>query len=202
MARGRIAVTDEGKEVLLRDDGSWAYRDDDTDAPAPADFRKTTWGMARGQVREVETAEIVKETEDGLIYRGQVARHPCLIVYFFAQGKLVRAKYNLIAEHASPQDYVTDFEQLHAMLSKKYGTPVKDQYHWIDDRYRDDHESWGKAVALGHLVPWVSWETDSTEISLMLRIQDQRLLLEVEYSSKVLEHLENAIEEHLELEDF
>jgi hypothetical protein len=198
----RIAVTDEGKEVVLRDDGSWSYRDEDSATPVPADFRKTSWGMARGQVRELETAEIVKENDDGLIYRGQVARHPCLIVYFFAQERLVRAKYNLIAEHASPQDYIADFEQLHATLSKKYGTSIKDHCHWIDDRYRDDHESWGKAVALGHLVLWVSWETDATEISLMLRNQEQRLLLEVEYSSKVLENLENAVEEHLELEDF
>ena len=199
----RTAITDDGREVTLGPDGMWTYQDTGTTGHDPYHFRRCRWGMTSDQVRESETAELIKESEEGLIFKGRVSRYPCLMAFIFAQGRLVRAKYNLLGEHVSPNDYFDDFEHLQGILVRKYGEPVDQKQHWLDDRLREEEESWGKAVALGHLVFWAGWQTEATEISLMLRGEDQRILLEVEYSSRELGNLEDSAETEVdELVDF
>ena len=187
------AVTRDGRDVILYPDGGWVFgRPGEGDSrPEPFAFRRTHWGCSPAEVQLSEHSELIKAGEGGLIYKSRISRFACLIAYFFARDKLVRAKYNLLVEHALANEYIADFEFLLGVLQKKYGTPVDSQRHWVDDRYRDDEESWGRAVLLGHLVLYEAWLTDSTEVSLMLRGEDQRVFLEIEYSSRALESLED-----------
>jgi hypothetical protein len=101
----------------------------------------------------------------------------------------VRARYNLLIEHAAPADYISDFEFVQSLLVRKYGASSRTHYQWLNDQYRKDDHAWGKAVSLGHLVLWDSWLLDGTEISLMLRGEDRRVQLEIEYASMDLEHM-------------
>jgi hypothetical protein len=196
------AITTDGREVILSQDGGWTYRDTGAYPQVSPTFRRTFWGMSREQVQQSEETELIKENDEGLIFKGRVSRYPCLIAYIFGQGKLVRAKYHLLAEHAAPNDYIADFEHVQGILTKKYGEAAEAETHWVDDRYRDDEDSWGKAVALGHLVLWATWQSDLTEVSLMLRGEEQRILLEIEYSSQDLQNLESDTDSHIDLDDF
>jgi hypothetical protein len=189
------AITTDGREVVLNKDGGWAYRKGPAEGEEPFTFRQTRWGMSPDQVQAAEEAELLKASEDGLVYKGQLSRFSCLIAYIFAQDCLVRSKYNLLVEHAVSHEYISDFEFLQSVLQKKYGDPVESQQHWLEDRYRDEEEFWGRAVTLGHLVYYDAWNTENTEISLMLRAEDGRIYLEIEYSSTKLEKLENEEQE-------
>ena len=175
--------------MVLSADGDWSYADPKTEVSELRGFRNTSWGMSREEVIHTESAELVKESPEGLIYRTRLSKFPALAAYMFARERLVRAKYNLLIEHAAPSDYILDFEFVQTLLIRKYGASAKTHYHWIDDRYREDEHSWGKAVALGHLVLWDSWLLTGTEISLMLRSEEQRIALEIEYSSMDLEDM-------------
>lgn len=196
------ATTTDGREVVLHEDGGWSFRRDQAEGDAAYDFRKTRWGMSPDLVRAAETAELLKASDNGLIFKDRIVRFPCLVAYIFALGQLVRAKYNLLAEHAVPSEYLSDFEYLQGVLQNKYGDPAESQQHWLDDRYKDDQELWGRALTLGHLVLYEAWSTDSTEISLMLRGEEGRVLLEIEYSSLALQNLEDEQEEKPNLDLF
>lgn len=184
------AVTRDGRDVALYPDGGWSFGRPGEGDVQPFCFRRTRWGFSPGEVQASEQCELVKASEDGLIYKDRLAKFPCLIAYFFARGSLVRAKYNLLAEHALANEYIADYEFLLGILQKKYGPPTDSQKQWLDDRYKDDEEAHGRAVLLGHLVLYDAWLTESTEVSLMLRGDDNRVFLEIEYSSRALESLE------------
>lgn len=189
MATAKTAITEDGRRLVLGADGEWSYEEPHTDTTESRNFRDTSWGMTREEVMHTESVELVKQNPEGLIYRTRLSKFPALIVYMFARKHLVRAKYNLLIEHASPFDYISDFEFVQSLLVRKYGASSKTHYHWIDDRYREDEHSWGRAVALGHLILWDSWQVNGTEISLMLRSEEQGIVLEIEYSSMELEHM-------------
>lgn len=198
------AVTRDGRDVVLYPDGGWAFGKpgEAESKPEPFTFRRTRWGNAPAEVQASESGELVKASEDGLIFKDRVSKFPCLIAYFFAHGRLVRAKYNLLVEHALSNEYIADFDFLLGILQKKYGQPSDSQKHWLDERYKDDEEAHGRAVLLGHLVLYEAWLTESTEVSLMLRGDDNRIFLEIEYSSRALENLESEAADSAELDLF
>lgn len=198
------AVTRDGRDVILYPDGGWAFgqRSDAESKQEAFTFRRTRWGFSPSEVQAAESGELVKASEDGLIFKDRISKFPCLIAFFFARGHLVRAKYNLLVEHALSSEYLADFEFLLGILQKKYGTPTDSQKHWLDERYKEDEEAWGRAVLLGHLVLYEAWLTESTEISLMLRGDDNRIYLEIEYSSRALQNLEEEESDSAELDYF
>ena len=117
------AVTQDGKDVILHPNGGWAFRKPGEAmlAPEPFTFRRTRWGQAPADVQASESGELVKASEEGLIFKDRISKFACLIAYFFAKGRLVRAKYNLLVEHALSSEYLADFDFLQGILQKKYG---------------------------------------------------------------------------------
>lgn len=196
------AVTRDGRDVLLYPDGGWVFGKPAEPDLNPFTFRRTRWGFSPTEVQQSEQCELVKASEDGLLYKDRLSRFPCLIAYIFARGRLVRSKYNLLIEHTQANEYVADYEHLLGILQKKYGPPADTQKQWTDTRYKKDEEAWGRAILLGHLVMYDAWLTESTEISLMLRGEENRVFLEVEYSSRVLESLEEETTNTEELDLF
>ena len=185
------AVTDDGKVVLLYDDGTWTYSDY-SEQPSTNDFtfRNTYWGMSKAQVKESEKTNLIKEEANLLVYQGTVSDLGCLIVYIFSQEKLVRCKYSIIEKHTNRNDYITDQQKLKKILIDKYKDPIQDDTAWKNDLYRNDYQEWGFAVSVGHLVYFTKWENTETEITLVLYGENYDITLGVEYKSKELKILE------------
>ncbi|HUU87940.1 MAG TPA: hypothetical protein VMX17_09315 [Candidatus Glassbacteria bacterium] len=199
----QIAVTEDGKKVLLKDDGTWEYaKEEPKKEEGLYDFRKTTWGMSKIQVKKTEKGKIIKEDEKLLAYQGKVGGLDCFILYILAEGKLVRAKYVFTKTHSNENDYIIDFNTLKETLTKKYDKPVEDTQIWKNDLYKDDYQHWGIAISMGHLVYFASWETLRTNISLMLHGENYKIDLEIEYQSKKLKKLEQKAEEKKALDEF
>lgn len=198
----KSGYTETGKRIVLKEDGAWEYADQGGQAQPSYDFRKCQWGMSKAQVKNLEKSELLKEAKEGLVYSGRVSSFPCFIAYFFAQDRLVRARYNITSRHEFPGGYLEQYGELQSILEKKYGLALRVEQKWWDDLHQDDEASWGKAVALGHLALWSSWETDTSEISLMLRGEEQQIFLEIEYCSKAMADLEDAEEPEEGYEDF
>jgi len=198
----KSGYTETGRRIVLKEDGAWEYEDSSGPASPKYDFRKCQWGMSRAQVKNLEKSELLKEAAEGLVYSGRVSSFPCFIAYFFISDRLVRARYNITSRHDYPGGYLEQYEELQSILQKKYGLALRTEEKWWDEQYLDDEASWGKAVALGHLALWSSWETETSEISLMLRGADQQMFLEIEYCSKALADLEETSEPEEDYEDF
>ena len=203
----KFATTEDGEKVLLKDDGTWEFVNEQKDEKVyEFDFRKAKWGMTKKQVKKKEKGTIFKEwTEDGsdlLAYRDKLADLTCVIGYIFVDKKLVRGKYMFTHEHINQNDYIADYKNLKEYMEKKYSVPKEDKIFWKDDLYKYDYQNWGMAISAGHLVYYSKWETSSTEITLILSGDNFKINLGIEYQSKSLKQLEKEIKEKKELEDF
>lgn len=165
-------------------------------------FRKTTWGMSREEVKSRETGKVLYDTEKMLIYEGSIAGLDCDIVYIFAGGKLVRAKYHITEEHSNENRYISDYKSLKKSLTKKYGQPIMDEHHWKRDLYKDDPQRWGFAISIGDLSYYAAWDTLQTIILLALFGDNYDVTLGTEYKSKELKELEEREKEKKLLEEF
>jgi hypothetical protein len=159
----------------------------------PTDFRKTSWGMTREQVKGLESSKLVKEDEHGLFYRSELSGFgEVMIGYIFAQGKLVRASYLSEVRHTNQNAFIEDFGKIKPNLIEKYGKPESDDVIWMDDLYRDDPDNWGMAVSTGHLVYEAVWNTKTTKVLEKLKGDNFDVTLMVQYSSLELIGLEEA----------
>jgi hypothetical protein len=196
------AVTDNGKKVILKNDGTWEYAKEETTKSSSLNFRKTKWGMSKKEVKKTETGKIVRDDEKVLVYNGIVSNIDALIVYIFASDKLVRAKYMFTPKHTNKNDYLIDYDNVKETLTKKYGSPQPDDSYWRNELYKDDYSEWGFAVSLGHLTYSSEWETENTKILLMLSGENYDIDLNAEYSSKALKYLEEQEKEKKKINEY
>jgi hypothetical protein len=198
----QTAVTEDGKKVILKVDGTWEYIKEQPKKSDSFDFRKTTWGMSKKQVMSTESAKIERDDEDVLAYSGTVSNMEALIAYIFAEGKLVRAKYVFLPVHTNENDYIIDYDNLKEILTKKYGKPISDEHYWRDKLYQDDFSKWGFAVSLGHLTYYSKWETERSTVFLGLSGENYKVNLVTEYKSKQLASLEEKANEKKKSSEF
>ena len=180
-----IAYTTSGKKVLLKDDGTWSYVKESSEDKNKFDFRKTTWGMSKEQVKLSEDIKPVAEEKDLLMYETEVLHMKCYIAYKFVGNILATVIYKFIDRHSNENDYISDYSNVKVALNKKYGTPEFDDINWKNDLFADEPSRYGFAVSLGHLVYQSKWETDSTDIILSLDGENYEIDHAALYYSKI-----------------
>lgn len=176
------AITTTGKRVTLNDDYTWSYIEEST--TESFDFRKTFWGMSKEEVKSSETATPYGEKSDyTLMYLSNISDLDCVIVYFFTNNLLTGGRYYFTEKHSNDNDYLSDYENMKELLSKKYGTPSTDNEYWKDDLYKDDYSSWGFAVSYGHYVRYAGWESDKTDIEIVISGENFSIRHQIDYYS-------------------
>lgn len=145
----QIAITEDGRKVLLKDDGTWEYLQEEVTEASQYHFRKTRWGMSKDEVKKSETIKLAADRDTVLGYETQVAGLKCLLLYVFTEERLVRAKYVIVEQHTNKNDFLLDFNTLQQKLTQKYGKPKNDETYWRDDLYKDDVSDWGMAISIG-----------------------------------------------------
>jgi len=151
------------------------------------EFRKSNWGDSLSQVKQAEKASLVKEEDNGLMYKAAVANLDAVIFYGFLDGKLVSGGYQFIEVHSNKNAYIDDFEKLKGLLTKKYGQPSLDKVVWKNDLYKDNPQEYGTALSLDHLAYLADWKTASTEVNLMLTGENFKISHVLFYKSLVHE---------------
>jgi len=130
------------------------------------DFRKTTWGMTKEEVKQIE-GEPPYETENELGYLDTVAGMKCVVFYTFENGKLTKGAYRFLVKHSNRNLYIDDYEIIKGLLTKKYGKPKYDRKIWKGgEYYKDEPDEWGFAISAGYLQLLAGWETEDTRILL------------------------------------
>lgn len=166
-------------------------------------FRKTHWGMSKERVKKVESSKLLKEEKGSgaikglylLIYEGNIGGLDCAIAYYFAENQLVRARYLIIESHSGKNLYISDFDYIKNQLNEKYGLPIRDDIIWLDDLFKDDPSDYGMAVSVGHLQYVAEWYLPETEIQLLLKGDNYKISLWVEYVGKAFKELEKKVRE-------
>ena len=197
------ATTSDGREVILHSNGTWEYAERTPSAVDwdRTDFRNTRWGMSKDQVKAVEVSELGQEINDlggtigidALGYKTRLLNLDTLILYVFANDKLVRAQYRIVETHSNKNDYIDDHSLVKQAIRGKYGDPDRDDNIWKNDLYKDDRQQFGFAVGYGHLVYVAQWKTDHTSITQVLQGENFEIEHVVEYGSAVHGHLEEEL---------
>jgi hypothetical protein len=185
------AITTTGKRVTLYEDKTWAYIESKIEEGF--DFRKTNWGMSMEEVSKAETATPYGDpSDDVLMFLGNISELDCVIVYFFTNDLLTGGRYFFTEEHSNKNDYISDYENMKELLSKKYGEPTDDEDYWKKDLYKDDYQYRGMAVSMGHYVKYADWEYDVTEIGIVISGENYSINHQINYTSVELKGIKEA----------
>lgn len=144
------AVTENGRTVVLCNDGTWRWDDSDSTTKPTAvseqteqstslrvaqsgpssetssfSFRRIQWGYSEREIRDSETTEPIHELSNAVAYSGSIAELSCQIIYIFARQVCVRAKYAIVEEHANENLYLNDYENLRDLLPRNMDAPLR-----------------------------------------------------------------------------
>ncbi len=157
---------------------------------AEYNFRKIRWGMSP---EEVLASEKLKPSVTGnrrIEYQAKILEKKVVIIYFFVNKKLICSKYVLAEDHIIENKYLRDYNDFKAILSRKYGMPIKSDVVWDNGAYfKNDPSRYGVAVSNGRLSFFDKWENEYTEIESVLKGGNFNISCEIEYSSRKLKDL-------------
>jgi hypothetical protein len=165
-------------------------------------LRHTLWGMSKEEVRKNENMEFVSEHKgDGgsvgleiIMYKSKINSLNFMVGYFFANNRLTRARYIMSNEHTNYNSYIADYYDMKNAISTQYGpSPTLDDPIWADDLYKDNPDAYGMAVSTGHLRYASLWETQETSIQLLLKGDNYKIDLLIDYIGKAFIIYEKSI---------
>lgn len=162
-------------------------------AQAKPDFRNFNWGDSFQKVLSGESAQyILKDNDDMLQYKDQLGGFDCDVMYAFNENdKLVSGNYRFTKKYMNMQLYVQDYNSFKALLTQKYGNPGLDQQNWSSKPGAGASESVGQAIANGNLSLRAEWVSNRSIIEIMLSRVANQPLLQIYYTAKTLNEMEN-----------
>jgi hypothetical protein len=205
LSAGIIATTEDGRKVLLQENGTWRFiKDkqisDKKEAKEKAsmkkqhhslveliqqdsdyDFRKVRWGMSKKEVMSTEDAKLLKNEDTRMEYAISLFGYDCDVTYSFIDSKLSTASLHIRQPHIDPALYYKDYKSLKKYLTPLYGDALSDKCDWKNEMYRGDESKWGFAVSLGFLTCRTLWHNDRTQVTLLISGSNHQIMTNLEY---------------------
>jgi hypothetical protein len=157
------------------------------------DFRAFTWSNSLEQVQNGEKADFVKQVKDDeLVYKDKLGGTDCTLVYIFNDNdKLVSGIYFLDKKYSNPQLYLQDYNKFKVLLTEKYGRPTSEKVQSNNENETDEIHNYGQSVADGNLQLNAIWNTERTTIKITLISVGNQPDLQIHYTARSLDELEN-----------
>ena len=166
------------------------------------DFRGFTWGDSFEKVRSEEKAKYVtKKDETEVEYREILGGKDIRILYVFNdEKKLVHAIYIFAKKYSNPELYVMTYNDFTNLITEKYGKPAKQVERWTSPDTAHDVTNPGQAIVDGDLSLYTVWMTERTVIKSTLINIDGRPSMQIHYTTRSLDEIENKEELRTALE--
>ncbi len=160
------------------------------------DFRGFAWGSPFTQVQKNEKSKFVSNDKDDiLLFQDVLAGADCDVIYQFNDNnKLVSGTYIFTKKYSNPQLYLKDYSNFKQLLTQKYGKPKSENEEWSSNTTPADKENYGQAITDGNLSLNSVWMNDRTIIKITLVTFNQHPSLQIHYTAKSLDELENKEE--------
>lgn len=153
------------------------------------DFRKSRWGDSMRKVMNLEGKPNMYDSDDLYVFSSSLVGMPCDVVYVFTDNKLTMTKYMFESKHSNKNEYINDYNRLVRLLTEKYGEPNWNSYDWNNSLYKDEPDSYGFAISLGHLKYSACWDNEKTDVYMILYGENYEISLVIQYTSKKYEQL-------------
>ncbi len=88
------------------------------------DFRKTSWGMTRSDVKMSEKTYPISENETHITYDDTYMNLQATVGFHFLDDSLIEAGYAFREYYPDQAQYINAYERVKLMLSQVYGTPA------------------------------------------------------------------------------
>jgi len=196
-----IARTEDGKKVILKDDGTWEEIKEVVNEDISYDVKKVKWGM---NIQNVKDSEDIELSESDSILVGDIVLSglKALLAYDFINNKeLYSVRYIFVNEHSDDGDFIYDYERIKKGLIQKYGSDFEDHRIFTDDLYEDIPSERGMALGRGKLSFFSIWKTEKTEIELSLYGDNHEIKFNLSYSGLVYKELLEKKSEESFLDD-
>lgn len=94
---------------------------------AGGDFRGSSWGMSKEEVKRSEDLVPLNEGESYITYGERVMGLASVVGYHFLEGGLVEAGYAFREPLGGERVYVREYSKVKGMLAGSYGEPSMDE---------------------------------------------------------------------------
>ena len=121
------------------------------------------------------------------------------MIYSFVNNQLASAQYLFNDVHSNYNDYISDYNQLKALLENKYGKSTQDDEKWTATVSHNIDK--GMAIGMGYLTYLSIWETPATNIYLMLFGDNFDFNFSLSYKSKQLTSKEKERDQTKEMDN-
>lgn len=160
------------------------------------DFRGFTWGDSFDKVLSEEKAKYVtRKDRIELLYSDVLGGKDVKILYVFnGQSKLIETVYIFARKYNNPERYVLTYNAFSDLITEKYGTPTKQKERWISDDTANDKANPGQAVSDGDLSFYNVWMTDRVVIKSTLSNEVGKPSMQIHYTTRSLDVMENEEE--------
>jgi len=144
-------------------------------------------------VKSNEKSTFVRqEKDDVLTYDDKLAGSDVFVNYQFNDNnKLVSGTYTFTKKYSNPQLYIQDYAKFRSLLITKYGDPIVNREDWRGNITPYEKENYGQAISDGELTLYSVWKTPRSEIKIILLTRNNIPFLEIYYTAKSLDELEN-----------
>jgi hypothetical protein len=147
-------------------------------------IRNANWGWSKDSVKKYESLKLISESKDNLMYSGTLDSKKFVIQYRFTKNKLTQVYYIYDETHVNKNNYITSYNGLKGILTRKYNEAITDQIFWKNDLYKDTEDDWGLACSAGHVTFKASWENSETSVILVCTGENFGISLGIVYTSK------------------
>ena len=130
-----------------------------------------------------ENADWVMPENNVLVFDTELAGNTVTAGYIFLDETFVRGTYFVTEVYRNENDYLTDFDYLDRLLTKKYGKPKKTKTNWIDDRWKGSPAYYGHALQQGDFSRFTEWKTKSTQITHSVYAENYEIIHRIDYVS-------------------
>lgn len=160
------------------------------------DFRGFDWGSAFNKVQAGEKSQLIANiNNDELEYKDKLGGSDCEVLYIFNDNdKLESGMYIFSKKYSNPQLYLQDYNKFKTLLIEKYGKPSVEKENWNNAMPGTEKLNYGQAIADGNLTLSTFWNTARSVIKIVLISIDRRPSLQIHYTARSLDELENKEE--------
>jgi hypothetical protein len=156
---------------------------------AQDDFRVAKWGDSKESIMKKEGKGNILDDKDTYVFYDVVNNMNCIVMYMFIDNKLVASSYRFKEEYINKNKFIEDYDELVSLLEQKYGEPLTNKRLWNNSLFKDDIESYGLAISIGHLEYMGVWKTNDTDFGVFLNGDNYKINLDIIYFSKKFQSL-------------
>ncbi|RKD88335.1 hypothetical protein [Mangrovibacterium diazotrophicum] len=147
------------------------------------DFRNVSFGMSKVEVKTAESADLIADQDNMIVYSDQIASIDVSVVYVFTDGLLTEGMLVSAEKYSNSNQYYEDYLRLKSLLSEKYGKAVNNE-NWNNTQYKESPANIGTALSLGQVSFLSKWEDDPRiKVSLLLQGKNHKVNLIVKYTN-------------------